>query len=63
MKTPEWRQWCRSGVFITNFEHISHCLVWAGKCQLGTLSFVMPRGVSKTQSNIYDEGFVKIING
>ena len=24
IKTPELRQWCRSGVFIVNFEHISH---------------------------------------
>ena len=23
-KTPEWRQWRRSGVFIVNFEYISH---------------------------------------
>ena len=22
MKTPEWRYWRRSGVFIVNFEHI-----------------------------------------
>ena len=22
IKTLEWRQWCRSGVFIVNFEHI-----------------------------------------
>ena len=24
MKTPERRHWHRSGVFIVNFEHISH---------------------------------------
>ena len=24
IKTPERRQWCRSGVIIVNFEHISH---------------------------------------
>ena len=24
IKTPKWRHWCRSGVFINNFEHISH---------------------------------------
>ena len=24
IKTPEWRQYRRSGVFIVNFEHISH---------------------------------------
>ena len=26
-KTPEWRQWYRSGVFIVNFEHISHLVL------------------------------------
>ena len=26
-KTPEWRQWRRSGVFIVNFEHISHLVL------------------------------------
>ena len=24
IKTPEWGQWRHSGVFIANFEHISH---------------------------------------
>ena len=24
IKTPERHQWCRSGVFVVNFEHISH---------------------------------------
>ena len=24
IKTPERRQWRRSGVFIVNFEHVSH---------------------------------------
>ena len=24
IKTPEVRQWCHSGVFIVNFEHILH---------------------------------------
>ena len=24
IKTPQRRYWCRSGVFIVNFEHISH---------------------------------------
>ena len=24
IKTPQRRHWCRSGVFIVNFEHISH---------------------------------------
>ena len=24
IKAPEWRRWRRSGVFIVNFEHVSH---------------------------------------
>ena len=24
IKTPERRYWCRSGVFLVNFEHTSH---------------------------------------
>ena len=24
IKTPKRRQWCRFGIFIVNFEHISH---------------------------------------
>ena len=41
IKTPEQRQWRRSGVFIVNFEHISQLflvfllLTWTSKCQLG----------------------------
>ena len=27
IKTPERRQWCHSGVFIVNFEHISHLVL------------------------------------
>ena len=27
INTPERRQWCRSGVFIVNFEHISHLVL------------------------------------
>ena len=27
MKTPEWRRWRRSGVFIVNFEQISHIVL------------------------------------
>ena len=43
IKTPERRQWCRSGVFVVNLEHISHLvllfllLTWASKCWLGKL--------------------------
>ena len=41
-KTPERRHWCRYGVFIVNFEHISHLvpefrlLIWTCNCRLGT---------------------------
>ena len=28
IKIPERRQWCCSGIFIVNFEHISHLLVF-----------------------------------
>ena len=27
IKTPERHHWCRSGVFIVNFEHISHLVL------------------------------------
>ena len=42
IKTPERRQWRRSGVFIVNFEHTSHLflvlllLLWTSECYLGT---------------------------
>ena len=41
IKTPKRRQWRRSGVFIVNFEHISHLpimfllLTLSSKCWLG----------------------------
>ena len=40
-------QWRRSGVFIVNFEHISHLLssfygwLWASKCQQGDIWFAL----------------------
>ena len=43
IKTPERCQWCRSVVFIVNFEHISHLvlvfllLIWTCKCRLGLI--------------------------
>ena len=27
LKIPKQRQWCRSGVFIVNFEHMSHLVL------------------------------------
>ena len=38
VNTPERCHWCRSGVFIVNFEHISqlfwcfYCWLWMGEC-------------------------------
>ena len=43
IKTPEWRHWRRSGVFIVKIEHISHLILvslWRtlrGKYRLGCL--------------------------
>ena len=45
-KTPERSHWRRSGVFVVNFEQISHnvvvfpLLLWTSKCRLGTYSIV-----------------------
>ena len=36
IKTPERRQWRRSGVFIVNFEHISHL---APCCNVSAFNF------------------------
>ena len=44
IKTPEQRHWRRSGVFIVNFEHISHLALLF---LLLTLSRQMPAGVCK----------------
>ena len=41
IKTPERRQWRRSGVFIVNFEHISHLVL---VFLLLTLNLQMPTG-------------------
>ena len=47
IKTPERRQWRRSGVFIVNFEHISYlALVFL----LLTLNRLMPAGVALVKS-------------
>ena len=41
IKTPERRQWRRSGVFIVNFEHISHLVL---VFLLLTLNMQLPAG-------------------
>ena len=42
IKTPEKRQWHRSGVFIINFEYISHLVL---VFLLFTLSKELPAGL------------------
>ena len=52
IKTPERHHWCRSGVFIGNFEHISHLVLvfsivkfkhvntgWVAPCQIPMIQF------------------------
>ena len=43
IKTPKQCQWCRSGVFIVNFEYISHLVL---VFLLLTLSRSMPAGIA-----------------
>ena len=43
MKAPEQRQWHPSGVFIVNFEHISHLVL---VFLLLTLNRKMPAGIN-----------------
>ena len=45
IKTPEWRQWRRSGAFIVNFEHISHFVI---VFLLLTLNMKLPTGIYLT---------------
>ena len=52
IKTSEWRHWRRSGVFIVNFEHISHLVL---VFPLLTLSRQMPAdlfSVSKLSESV-----------
>ena len=44
IKSPERRHWCRSGVFIVNFEHILHPVL---VLLLLTLSRQMPTGCTR----------------
>ena len=45
MKTPDRDHWCRSGVFIVNFEQFSHIALMF---VLSTLNNLMPTGVYLT---------------
>ena len=40
-KTPEWRHWHRSGIFIVNFKHVLHLVL---VFLLSALSKYMPAG-------------------
>ena len=42
VKIPEQRQWCRFGIFIVNFEHISHLVL---DFLLLTLNMLLPNGL------------------
>ena len=46
MKIPERGHWRRSGIFIVNFEHISHLVLLF---LLLTLSRQMPAGIAPTE--------------
>ena len=50
IKTPERRQWRRSGVFIVNCEHISHFLL---VFLLLTLSRLMPAGSESSKMDYF----------
>ena len=49
MKKSEQRQWRRSGVFIDNFEHISHLVSHLVFLML-TLSREMPIGIAMSHA-------------
>ena len=49
IKTPERRHWCRSHVFIVNFEHISHFVLLF---LFLTLRWEMPAGTVTVELNI-----------
>ena len=48
IKTPKRRQWRRYGVFVVNFEHISHLVP---VFLLLTLNMKLPAGLSIIQNN------------
>ena len=47
IKTPEWRQWRRSGFFIVNSEHISHLVL------MFLLSTLNAKNVAKCQNFLW----------
>ena len=73
IKTPERRQWCRSGVFIVHFKHISHfalvflLLTLTGKCRLGNvLTIINLKCLSvsiKIEKNYLEQAFcISLLN-
>ena len=50
IKIPERRYWRRSGIYIVNFEHISHLVL---VFLLLTLSRKMPAGITFTIDTIF----------
>ena len=67
MKTPERRQWRRSGVFVVNFEHVSRIaivfplLTLKSKCQLeGLTSGSILKPMNDTNSELV--GYKVIVN-
>ena len=62
IKTSEWRHWRWSGIFIVNFEHISHLflvflLSTFNKYMLARLCLPVSSSVFRTLSNIYEQAF------
>ena len=61
-KTSEWRHWRWSGIFIVNFEHISHLflvflLSTFNKYMLARLCLPVSSSAFRTLSNIYEQAF------
>ena len=53
IKTPEQSHWCRSGVFIVNFDRFHtifwcfHCWLWINKCRLKTIANIISGSVKE----------------
>ena len=65
MRTPERRQWRRSGVCIVNFGTdftrccFFHCWLWTRKCRLRKSTFTKQHLHLQNQSNICDGGYLR----
>ena len=49
IKIPERRQWRRSGIFIVNFEHISHLVLVFLLTRTEYYQFFVPKGKHKNR--------------